>query len=208
MGSSGSASWTLAAELDRDASPSKITGQPQQTRLLGDEVDRGTGLGSARRETGSTDPVRSKIKPDPTVARANKRLASRFYQLKTGHCLTPVDDKSPGRQVLVVPAPALGPNSRAPVRKLPAVESQQKPLWGHRPGGDREALPGVGIVPRSRSCSRSRDSGCRKDGRPTGGRRRKEAVGEQEREEHLAGGGMVYQISIRLGRSLAATRRG
>jgi len=26
--------------------------------------------------------------PDPTVARANKRLASRFYQLKTGHCLT------------------------------------------------------------------------------------------------------------------------
>jgi len=29
-----------------------------------------------------------KQKPDPTVARANKRLASRFYQLKTGHCLT------------------------------------------------------------------------------------------------------------------------
>jgi len=26
-------------------------------------------------------------KPDPTVARANKRLASRFYQLKMGHCL-------------------------------------------------------------------------------------------------------------------------
>jgi len=29
-----------------------------------------------------------KQKPDPTVAKANKRLASRFYQLKTGHCLT------------------------------------------------------------------------------------------------------------------------
>ena len=29
-----------------------------------------------------------KQKPDPTVARANKRLASRFYQLKAGHCLT------------------------------------------------------------------------------------------------------------------------
>jgi len=29
-----------------------------------------------------------KQKPDPTVVRANKRLASRFYQLKTGHCLT------------------------------------------------------------------------------------------------------------------------
>jgi len=27
-------------------------------------------------------------KPDPTVARARKRLAARFYQLKTGHCLT------------------------------------------------------------------------------------------------------------------------
>jgi len=31
---------------------------------------------------------RKKQKPDPTVARVNKRLASRFYQLKTGHCLT------------------------------------------------------------------------------------------------------------------------
>jgi len=29
-----------------------------------------------------------KQKPDPTVAKANKHLASRFYQLKTGHCLT------------------------------------------------------------------------------------------------------------------------
>jgi len=27
-------------------------------------------------------------KPDPTVAKARKRLAARFYQLKTGHCLT------------------------------------------------------------------------------------------------------------------------
>jgi len=31
---------------------------------------------------------REKLKPDPTVAKANKRLASRFYQMKTGHCLT------------------------------------------------------------------------------------------------------------------------
>ena len=29
-----------------------------------------------------------KQKPNPTVAKANKRLASRFYQMKTGHCLT------------------------------------------------------------------------------------------------------------------------
>jgi len=27
-------------------------------------------------------------KPDSTIAKANKRLASRFYQMKTGHCLT------------------------------------------------------------------------------------------------------------------------
>ena len=27
-------------------------------------------------------------KPDQTVAKAKKRLASRFYQMKTGHCLT------------------------------------------------------------------------------------------------------------------------
>ena len=29
-----------------------------------------------------------KQKPDAIVSGANKRLASRFYQLKTGHCLT------------------------------------------------------------------------------------------------------------------------
>ena len=29
-----------------------------------------------------------KTKPDRTVAKAKKRLASRFYQMKTGHCLT------------------------------------------------------------------------------------------------------------------------
>jgi len=29
-----------------------------------------------------------KQKPDATIAKANKRLASRFYQLKTEHCLT------------------------------------------------------------------------------------------------------------------------
>jgi hypothetical protein len=27
-------------------------------------------------------------RPDKTVASSSKRLASRFYQLKTGHCLT------------------------------------------------------------------------------------------------------------------------
>jgi len=29
-----------------------------------------------------------KLKPDPALAKMTKRLASRFYQMKTGHCLT------------------------------------------------------------------------------------------------------------------------
>jgi len=34
--------------------------------------------------------LRKKGKPDPTPARAEKRTASRFYQLKSGHALTGV----------------------------------------------------------------------------------------------------------------------
>jgi len=38
--------------------------------------------------------LRKKGKPDPTPARAEKRTASRFYQLKSGHALTGVYLKS------------------------------------------------------------------------------------------------------------------
>ena len=42
-------------------------------------------------------------KPDQTVAKSKKRLASRFYQMKTGHCLTGQwarreEDESLGRE--------------------------------------------------------------------------------------------------------------
>ena len=43
-----------------------------------------------------------KQKPDPAVARANQRLASRFYQLKTDRTVPCVDYSTPGRQLLVV----------------------------------------------------------------------------------------------------------
>jgi len=38
--------------------------------------------------------LRKKRKPDPTPARAEKRTASRYYQLKSGHALTGVHLKS------------------------------------------------------------------------------------------------------------------
>ena len=38
--------------------------------------------------------LRKKGKPDPTPARAEKRTASRYYQLKSGHALTGVYLKS------------------------------------------------------------------------------------------------------------------
>jgi len=56
----------------------KILGQ-RQTRFFG----RMRKLGDEEAQ----QPLK-KQKPDPTVARANKRLASRFYQRKSGHCLT------------------------------------------------------------------------------------------------------------------------
>jgi len=62
----------------------------------------------------------TRLKPDTSVAKTNKRLASRFYQVKTGHCLT-------GRHLLVVPVQ--DPDSGTPVQELPEWKSQQKTLW-------------------------------------------------------------------------------
>ena len=42
--------------------------------------------------------LRKKGKPDPTPARAEKRTASRFYQLKSGNALTGVYLKSTGNR--------------------------------------------------------------------------------------------------------------
>ena len=50
--------------------------------------------------------LRKKGKPDPTPARAEKRTASRYYQLKSGHALTGVylksTDNRPDEPLLVV----------------------------------------------------------------------------------------------------------
>jgi hypothetical protein len=65
-------------------------------------AEEGQGEGSEKKWTEARDWVSRKLakssnrkyrpsekqKPDAIVAGANKRLAPRFYQLKTGHCLT------------------------------------------------------------------------------------------------------------------------
>jgi len=61
-----------------------------QVRFLGGEVGGGEGLGQERLDKTKNRKYRpsEKQKLDPAVARGNKHLDSRFYQLKTGHCLT------------------------------------------------------------------------------------------------------------------------
>jgi len=61
-------------------------------------------------------------KPDPTVARVNKRLDSRFYQLKIGYCLTGqylqwTTSLKARRQMLVVPVQ--DPDPRASLQEPP-----------------------------------------------------------------------------------------
>ena len=59
-------------------------------RLLGRNVDGDPGLVSRKLAKTSNRKYRpnEKQKPDAIVAGANKLIASRFYQLKSGHCLT------------------------------------------------------------------------------------------------------------------------
>ena len=98
-----------------------------------------------------------KQKPDPVVAKANKRQAARFYQFKTGHCLT---------------GQYLTWTTRRPdatcwwcqystqtrehlFKNCPQWKCQQKTCG--RPSRRRPtsspAAPGAGTVPASRSCS-------------------------------------------------------
>ena len=90
-------------------------------------------------------------KPDPTVARANKRLVSRFYKLKTGHGLTSLDHATPSWwcQYKIQTREHLFKN-------CPKWKCQQKTLWAtvleEKPGSSR-ARPAGGTAPRSRSCS-------------------------------------------------------
>jgi len=65
--------------------------------------------------------------PDVTVAGYSKRLASRFYQLKTGHCLAgqyvPALDGKIG-PVLVVPIP-----DADSLRCVPSGRPSRRVLW-------------------------------------------------------------------------------
>jgi len=82
--------WLLAMNPDGAKVPAPTIAGQRQARPLRAEVGRLQELGKkeAREDEQPQVPPRRKQKPDPTVARANNHLAARFYQLKTGHCLT------------------------------------------------------------------------------------------------------------------------
>jgi len=73
--------------------------------------------------------------PDPTVARSRKRVASRFYQLKTGHARTGEylhkDQKSTIRPMLVVRTMQHKADARAPLQKCRHGSTSRRP-YGHR----------------------------------------------------------------------------
>ena len=75
-------------------------------------------------------------RPDGTVAGSTKRLASRFYQLMTGHCrmgVPAVGKGSPNSLVLVVPVP--NTDEGPPPQGVPEVEGAAEDLVG---GGVQE----------------------------------------------------------------------
>jgi len=63
--------------------------RPHQTQVLRDQVTDASKWVKAQFGTSNSKyrPL-GKQKPNAAVARANKKLAARFYQPKTGHCLT------------------------------------------------------------------------------------------------------------------------
>jgi len=78
-------------------------------------------------------------KPDGVVAGSIKRLASRFYQIKTGHCLTGqylnwTKDRPPA--MLVVPVP--DSDARAPPQGVSGVEGPAEDPVGGGTEGDGE----------------------------------------------------------------------
>jgi len=84
-------------------------------------------------------------KPDPTVAKANKRLASRFYQLKSGHCLT-------GQYLAWTTRRPDATSSTASFQELPPMEEPAEDPLDDRPGSDEKASR-PHPVQISRSCS-------------------------------------------------------
>jgi len=104
----------------------------------------GPRLSLSGQRTVSTDLARSRS-PDLAVARADKSLASRFYHLKTGHCLTGQylqwTTRRPGAKCWWCHYNAQ--TSSRTARSGRASRSLD-PL-GHRPGGEHEAL-GCGVT--------------------------------------------------------------
>jgi len=127
-----------------------------QTRLHGKEVGRRSRLAEDEDEarTASTDPARSRSRIPrwgaPTNASRPVFTSSRRGTLHLP--VTPVDHATCWCQYKIQTREHLFKNCLT-----------EDPL-GHRPEG-YPALPGGGTAPRSQSC--------RKDGRPTGGRRRR-----------------------------------
>ena len=117
----------------------------------------------------------TRLKPDTSVAKTNKRLASRFYQVKTGHCLT-------GRHLLVVPVQ--DPDAGTPFQELPPLEESAEDSLGGSPRRNPKASrphPGQGPDQYRGAARRPAvqsggthvycDYRRRTDVRPTGGRR-------------------------------------
>jgi len=93
-------------------------------------------------------------KPDPTVAKARKCLAARFYQMKTGHCLAGQYLAWPGRNLLVVPISH--PDPGPPFQTLSRMEEPAKDAMEHGLTRDPQAPRdprGSGTEPASRNCS-------------------------------------------------------
>ena len=148
-------------------------------------MGRGTGLGeeardSARRETGSTTPVRSKSRTPPRHVPTRPCLPVLPAQGGTlsYRPVPPVDDKTPSAGGASKRSRLASTCSKTARSGKVSRRPSGPPSW-RRPGGFRASLPGVGFVPavRRRAVQSgdpriSRDNGRREEGRPTGGRRR------------------------------------
>jgi len=182
-------------------SPSRTIWHSQEEPLSAPEIPRQLQSAASRRKNGwpGTGSAGSSPKPatgnttradrnqtrrwhEPTSA--SLPVSSSIYQLKTGHGLT-------GQQLhWTTRHPDASCwwcqykiQTREPFfQELPEVGMPAKDSLGYRPGGN-QVRPGRETVPRTWSCSPmsgprfSCYNGRRKDGRPTGGRRRRRSLG-------------------------------
>ena len=133
--------------------PTDITRQ-SEARALGNQPNgRRFATGPTPRSPRSSN----KQKPDPTPARANKRLLPILPAQNTplsNRQIPLADTEKTGCQMLVVPIQ--DPDQRTPSRLPPMEEPKEEPL-GHRPGRDGEA-PAERTAPKCRSYPRMSDA--------------------------------------------------